>query len=64
MIIKMELLRAHGYCSSGLRTYFKQHDLDWFDFLQNGIDADILAEIDDEPTREFLIKVGYNGWQK
>ncbi len=62
MIIRHDDVKNAGYCSSGLRTYFKQNNLDWMDFLRNGIDADILATIDDEPTREFLKGMGYDGW--
>ncbi len=61
MIIRHDDVKNAGYCSSGLRTYFKQNGLDWMDFLRNGIDADILAAIDDEPTREFLKGMGYDG---
>ena len=64
MIITLTDVRAAGYCSRGLRTYFAQNNLDWMDFLHNGIDADILATIDDEPTREFLKGMGYDGWKE
>ena len=61
MINRRSDKEAHGYCSSGLRIYFKQNNLDWMDFLHNGIDADILDKIDDAPTKEFLRKMGYYG---
>ena len=36
-----------GYCSRGLRAFAKRHNLDWEDFLQNGIEEEIIAALDD-----------------
>lgn len=31
-----------GFCSSGAREWFARHELDWSDFLSNGIAAEVL----------------------
>lgn len=36
-IIKMCHIREARYCASGARVFFKRHELDWNDFLKNGI---------------------------
>lgn len=40
--IYMKDARALKVCSSGSRDMFKRHNLDWSDFLTNGIDSDKL----------------------
>lgn len=47
MKIFVEDAWAAGYCSRGLRLFAKKHDLDWNDFLQNGIDEEIISALDD-----------------
>ena len=37
-----------GFCNHGLRMMAKRNGIDWLDFLQNGIDAEILASWNDE----------------
>lgn len=39
-VIRIQDLRAAGFCNHGAREFFRQHDWDWYDFLQNGVDAD------------------------
>lgn len=34
--------RGAGYCSGKSRDWFARHNLDWLDFVRNGIDAEIL----------------------
>lgn len=36
-----------GYCHRGARDFFQQHELDWQDFLQNGIDEELLLATGD-----------------
>lgn len=33
-----------GYCSSKGRLWFKRHGLSWFDFVHNGVDAQVLLD--------------------
>lgn len=43
-----------GFCNHGLRIMAKRNGIDWWDFLQNGIDAEILESWDDENARRVL----------
>ncbi|PBJ83699.1 hypothetical protein CMZ84_04205 [Lysobacteraceae bacterium NML93-0399] len=36
-----------GFCRAGARTWFRRHDLDWTDFVRNGISADALIRTGD-----------------
>lgn len=45
--VKMEHVRRLGYCSSGVRTFFQRHGLDYPGFLRDGIPAERLAETGD-----------------
>lgn len=47
VIVKMVHMRQLGYCSAGVRTFFQKHDLDYSGFLQDGIDARLLAATGD-----------------
>ena len=38
MIIRMEDLRAAGFCSGGGRAWFEHYGLDWSQFLREGLD--------------------------
>ena len=37
-----------GFCNHGLRMMAKNNGIDWWIFLQNGVDVEILANWDDE----------------
>ena len=43
MIVTMQDCRELGYCAYGVRRFFKEHDLDFKDFLKNGIEEEKLA---------------------
>lgn len=47
MIITMADMRQKGMCSRGTRAFFKKWDLDYSDFLENGIDSDVLEQTGD-----------------
>lgn len=49
-----------GYCSRGMRLFAKTHDLDWEDFLHNGIDAEVLRAIDDDMARAVVLEAEKN----
>lgn len=40
-------IRAARICMKGSRDFFAKHDLDWNDFLANGIPVAVLEEIGD-----------------
>ena len=37
-----------GFCNHGLRIMAKRNGIDWWDFLQNGVDAEIMQSWNDE----------------
>lgn len=39
LIIRIDDIRLAGYCVSGARGWFKDHGLDFRDFIRNGIPA-------------------------
>ncbi len=38
MIVKHCDCRTLGYCNKGLRFFFNKNNMDWSDFVKNGID--------------------------
>lgn len=42
VVIRMEHCRKAGYCARGIRTLCARYELDYVDFLQNGISVDKL----------------------
>jgi len=47
MIIRMKDLRASGACAAGARRWFHHRNLDWHDFLKNGIEEELFLSFDD-----------------
>ena len=49
LIVHTRHLRTQNlrYCSRGSRLWFKLHNLDWSDFVANGISAEILINTGD-----------------
>ncbi|MEN3144642.1 hypothetical protein ABDF71_21870 [Ochrobactrum sp. WV_118_8] len=47
LVISMEDLRKCGMCASGVRRWFLDHNLDFKDFLANGIASSALVELGD-----------------
>lgn len=37
MIITHNDLRALRYCNNGTREFFRRHNLDWSEFIKNGL---------------------------
>ena len=44
MIIWMSDCKAVHFCSRGIRAFFDKYELDYTDFIKNGIEADLLLE--------------------
>lgn len=42
--VKLEHCRKLNYCSRGIRELFSKYNMDYADFLENGIDSKILCE--------------------
>jgi hypothetical protein len=47
MKIKISDARKLGYCSIGMRRFAEHHNLNWSQFLKEGIDEKILLETND-----------------
>lgn len=47
MLLTITDVRAAGHCVKGARRWFAEHDLDFRDFVTNGIDTTDLAHLDD-----------------
>lgn len=60
VIVKMKHIRKAKMCSSGARSFFKKHNLDWQDFLKNGIDVESIKATGDAMALE-VVKVAENG---
>lgn len=45
--VTIQDLRAARYCLAGVRPWFRRHGLDWQDFLDRGIEADVLRATGD-----------------
>ncbi|MGU9776200.1 hypothetical protein ACV3J7_07330 [Salmonella enterica] len=46
-VITMAQIRAAGGCAAGVRAFFHRYDLDFRDFMENGIAADALLATGD-----------------
>lgn len=47
MIVIYADLRACNFCSRGARDWFKRHNLNYLDFVQNGLHESVLAATGD-----------------
>lgn len=47
MKLTIDDARAAGHCVTGIRDWFKAHDLDFRDFLTNGIDSEKIEALND-----------------
>jgi len=41
-------------CAGGARRFFAKHDMDWNDFLKNGISSTKLDSLDDHMVQQIL----------
>ena len=53
-IVTMADVRRSHMCSKGARCFFEKHNLDWIDFLQNGIKSTVLEQFDDAMVQQVL----------
>lgn len=51
------------YCRRGTRQFFMRHNLDWIDFLEQGIDADQLLATHDHMASQ-LVEIARNGTRR
>lgn len=60
LITMNDVMRA-GYCPSGARRWFRQHDLDFRDFMQNGVKASVLLAVPDNAIPMNVVAVKQKG---
>jgi hypothetical protein len=48
MKIRVEHCWGFGYCSRGLRQFALRHNIDWVDWVNNGVDSEKLVSTGDE----------------
>lgn len=63
-IITMQDLEAHGFCALGTRRWFIIYDIDFKDFLENGILASRLTATGDAMGIRAVQLVGANRGQQ
>ena len=51
----------YGYCSSGLRKWANLHNINWQEFILNGIDEEILLKTNDAMAIKLVKWVKENG---
>lgn len=39
--------KSNGFCRTGSRDWFRAHDLDWRDFVKNGIHSEVMEATGD-----------------
>ena len=47
-------LSTLNYCNRGSRQFFERHGISWSDFLREGVDIELIAQIDDEMARKVV----------
>lgn len=60
MIIYMQDVRNANMCAKGARSFFINHNLDFQDFLKNGIDSKLLLATNDTMALQ-VVEVAENG---
>lgn len=46
--VTVQDIKVLGFCNKGARIFFGKNNLDWADFVNNGVDAELLKAIGDE----------------
>ena len=54
MIIRVNHARQAGYCSRGMRAFFVKYDLNWSEFLKNGLPEETLLATGDALARKVV----------
>lgn len=54
MVIRMNDLRVCGFCLDGARHFAEKHNINWVDFLTDGLDSDYLLSLDEAMATEVV----------
>lgn len=57
IIIRVRDLRRMGYCHAGVRRWAQRYELDWSDFVKNGIPIEAIEGIDDAMCQRLIAAV-------
>ena len=57
VMVRVRDLRHMGYCHAGARRWAKRYEIDWNDFVKNGIAIDTLERIDDAMCQRLVAAV-------
>lgn len=53
-IITIDDIRKTGHCTRGAKLWFQKYGLDFRDFVQNGIEADVLLATGDQLAQQVV----------
>jgi hypothetical protein len=54
VIVTITDVRMAGHCVAGARDWFRAYDLDFREFVRNGMDSDILLATDDALAKQVI----------
>ena len=54
VIVTITDIRLAGHCVSGTRDWFQAYDLDFREFIRNGMDSDVLLATDDALAKQVI----------
>ena len=58
MIVTHQDMKRHmSYCNAGAREFFRRHDLDWAEFVKNGVPDHVLVATGDAMAIRLVEKV-------
>lgn len=60
VLVKMRHVRQAKMCSRGARQFFERHNLDWKQFLDEGVPSDVLESTGDAMALK-VVEVARNG---
>jgi hypothetical protein len=61
IVTHQDMKRHMRYCNSGARDFSRRHDLDWADFVKNGISDQVLIDTGDAMAIGLVEKIKQEG---
>lgn len=61
MIITLKHCRDMKYCSRGIRLFFQRNNLDFSDFLKNGVEEEVFLKTNDSMAIAVVKKAKEDG---
>lgn len=63
IIVRMVHCRKLQYCASGIRTLCERYNLNYQDFLENGIDSEVLLSATNNDAMSIAVVEVARGWK-